>query len=102
MRKRFVVCLNSSTPEQNKAFKDYISETGMGWWHWLGDTWLLTDSSGVRTAEGIRAKLKELYPGVHQLVLELRGKDDTWAGFGPNGANGSSKDMFKWLRENWK
>lgn len=98
MRKRFVVCLNSSTNEQNEKFKEFIKESRLGWWHWLSNSWLLVDSKGQCTASSLRDQLNRNYPGIHSLVLELRGDDDTWAGFGPSGED---KNMFKWIKENW-
>jgi hypothetical protein len=98
MKKRFVVCVNSATNEQNKQFKEFIRENGLGWWHWLRNVWLLSDSKGKFSAAEIRDQLGRNYPGVYSLVLELRGDDDTWSGFGPKK---EGKNMFKWIRDNW-
>ncbi len=98
MRKRFVVALDSNTGEQNEQFKEYIRDLRLGWWYWLDGFWLLTDSSGELTASELRDDLGEIYPGVRKLVLELRGDDDTWAGFGPKN---DAKNMFSWLKRNW-
>lgn len=99
MKKRFVVCLDSSTPEQNKIFKSFLQENKLGWWHWLATTWLVSDSKGKYTAKDIRDTVKRCFPGVHMIVLEIRGADDTWAGFG---SSKPDKNMFDWLKENWK
>lgn len=98
MKKRFVVALDSSNKSQNDSFVEYIKDKGYGWWHWIDNFWLLTDSSGNLTAAKLRTDLGEIYPGVHKLVLELRGNDDDWAGFGPNS---EKKNMFSWLKSNW-
>lgn len=99
MKKRFVVCLDSSTSEQNKSFKGFLQDNKLSWWHWLSSTWLLADKNGRFTAKEIRENVRLCYPGVHTIVLELSGSDDTWAGFGPTRPD---KNMFDWLKENWK
>tara|TARA_B100000959_G_scaffold244599_1_gene268639 strand:- start:2911 stop:3207 length:297 start_codon:yes stop_codon:yes gene_type:complete len=98
MKKRFVVALDSNTKKQNDEFKEYIEEHGFAWWYWIDGFWLLVDSSGKLTASKLRTDLGEIYPGVHMLVLELQGDDDTWSGFGPNTEN---RNMFSWLERNW-
>jgi hypothetical protein len=96
--KRFIVALNSGTKEQNAVFKQFIRDREYGWWHWLSDLWLLTDSSGVLTAAELNKELNNIYPGVRKVVFELRGKNDAWAGFGPIGED---KNMFNWIKKNW-
>lgn len=98
MKKRFVVALDSYTDIQNNEFKSYIKDNGYGWWHWINGFWLLVDNTGDLTAKKLRDDLAVIYPGVHKLILELRGDDDTWSGFGPKTEN---KDMFSWLKKNW-
>jgi hypothetical protein len=100
MAKRFIVCLNSGSVEQNDKFKEYIDENGLGWWHWISNSWLLRDHSGRLNSEIIRDKLLEIYPGTRNLVIELQGPstNDTWHGFGPSG---EEKNMFNWLRDTW-
>ena len=98
MKKRFVVCVDSSTASQNEAFKAFIQRNSFGWWHWLSNVWLLVDSKGISSARDIRDELANIFPGVHNLVLELREGDDTWSGFGTKTPD---KDMFKWLKKNW-
>jgi len=101
MRKLFVVTSNPTTIEQDEVFQEWI-EANFNWWHWLNQTWLLVDEDGTHTAVGIRDEVKELFPGVHFLVLETRADGGTrWAGFGPNSATESERNMFTWLKENW-
>lgn len=98
MKKRFAVALDSYTDVQNKEFKAYIKDNGYGWWHWINGFWLLVDSTGELTAKKLRDDLGVIYPGVHKLILELNGDDDTWSGYGPRTGD---KDMFSWLNKNW-
>lgn len=98
MRRKFVVAVDSSTPEQAEKLGEYIKNNGLGWWHWLNNFWLLTDQYGKKTASDIRSDLKDIFPGVHLLVLQIDREGDTWSGFGPSG---DKKDMFAWLKSTW-
>lgn len=98
MKKRFVVLLNSSSKEQNDEFLDWLKEQNTGWWHWLSNSWLISNSRGHLSAQEIRNKLNEIYRGSNNLVLELGEDYDTWSGFGPKGED---KNMFGWIKKNW-
>jgi len=101
MKKRFIVALDSCTPEQSDAITQYFKDKNVGWWHWLTNLWLVSDSKGQFKASDIRNALKEIAPGVYTMVLEIRKDGDTWSGLGP-GLGPGEKDMFKWIRNNWK
>jgi hypothetical protein len=99
MSKRFIIILNSSTPEQDGAFGAYIKAKGLGWWHWLTNGWLLYSVSDDLTARQLRDDLKEIYPNVHMMVFELSSGTDTWSGLGPKE---EGRDMFEWIRKYWE
>jgi hypothetical protein len=99
MKKRFVIAVNSANAAQQEALVQFFKDQKVGWWHWLSNLWLVTDSRGQLSAASIRGTLKQILPGVHTVVLELNDEGDTWAGFGPNTEN---KSMFKWLKDHWK
>lgn len=99
MKRRYIVLLDEATKEQNDQFKDYIRENALGWWHWLSNSWLLSDPRGTLSVAEIRDKITEIYPDVDTIVIELHEGGDTWAGFGPKN---KGKDMFRWIRETWK
>lgn len=98
MTKRFIVLLGSTTKAQNQEFVSFLSENHLGWWHYFSDSWLLISKLGKISSEEIRDKVKEIYPGVNNLVLEFYSEGDTWAGFGPSN---EKQNMFKWLHKNW-
>ncbi|CNF16496.1 Uncharacterised protein [Yersinia rohdei] len=99
MKKRFAVAIDSSTPEGNDAFIEFIRENGLGWWHWIENFWMISDRKGKLSASDIRDKIGEIYPGINTIVIELSEDGDTWSGYGPKKEN---KSMFTWLRNNWK
>lgn len=99
MRKRFIVAVDDTTPVQNRAFRDFIKASGLNWWHWISNIWLLIDEAGIWTAGQLRDKAKEFYPGENSFIVELRPDDDIWAGRGPNS---EKRNMFKWIKQNWK
>jgi len=99
--KRFVILLNHVTEAQNAEFKKFVTESSLGYWHWLPNNWLLftrQDNPAI-SAAALRDKVGEYYPGVRCLVLELNKDGDTWAGHGPNR---KERNMFTWIHKNWK
>jgi hypothetical protein len=98
MKKRFIIALKGGTAAQDSAFTEFIKKAGVGWWHWIPSVWLVADTRGAWSAAELRNKLREYYPGVHSLVIELRPDDDTWSGFGPAR---EERNMFNWLKQNW-
>ena len=98
MKKRFVVAVDKSTPEQDQAFREWVSGS-YGWWHWISSMWLIVDLNGILTAMAIRDKVNECYPGVTTFVVEIREDGSTtWSGFGPKA---EERNMFTWIRNNW-
>jgi hypothetical protein len=100
MKKRFVLALDESTKEQNKAFLNEIKSKQLSWWHWLTNTWLLVDNTGTIKASDLRDIAQKHFPNIDKIVLELRSDGSTtWSGFGEKGPN---KNMFTWLHKNWQ
>jgi hypothetical protein len=101
-KRKFVILLDSATKEQDAVLLDWIKQhPGTGWWNWLSTSWLLATANPTFTAAELRDAVDRAYPGVFNLVLELRPCgdkwNDNWAGFGPAG----KKNMFDWIRQNW-
>lgn len=100
MTRRFIVGVDGMTPEQNKALADRLASLGCGWWHWIGNFWLVSDSSGKLTNSVLRDVVLEIAPGGTNLVLEVVGSTN-WSGFGPNSQGNEKHNMFRWLQDNW-
>src|SRR5262245_55414180 len=98
MKNRYIICINNSTEQQEKKFIEYIKSYGLGWWHWLNNTLLLTDPKGKLNAGMIRDSLRDIFPDENILVIEINATKDTWSGFGPNT---EEKNMFTWLKKHW-
>ncbi len=96
MKKRFVISTNIATAQQNEAFKAFLNANNLGWWHWLVTTWLIIDWRGQWNAHSLRDAVRQIYPGLFCLVIEVPPWD--WAGFGPASA---PRDMFQWIRDYW-
>ena len=94
---RFLVAVASSTPEQDLSFKNAL--TGMAWWHWIPNFWLITDSENIWDALRILEQVKVSYPNVNCFIQQL--DDDgtrTYSGLVPN-PNVEVAD--KWLKDYW-
>ncbi|OFX25758.1 MAG: hypothetical protein A2041_14615 [Bacteroidetes bacterium GWA2_31_9b] len=98
MKKRYIICVNNSSEEQEKKFIDYIKSEKFGWWHYLKNTWLVIDLNGNSEISEIRDKVKELFDNEYNMVFQLKEDEGTWSGFGPKS---EQKNMFKWIKENW-
>ena len=99
MKKRFVVSLASSNPLGEKAFAEWVTDK-YAWWHWVKTIWLIVDDNGSLTAESVRNKLKECFPGVHNLVIEIRADGtENYAGVVPSDEVGAAQE---WLNNWWK
>ena len=97
MKKRFVVCHNPGTVDQDTAFTVWLASRSLGWWHWLTGSWLVVDVSSTLTAATLRDAVDAAYPGLYNIVLGVSDGSD-WAGFG---INGGPQDMFGWMNDTW-
>jgi len=101
MRKLFIVTSNPTAIEQDKLFQAWL-ETHFLWWHWMNQTWLLVDGLGEHSAAEIRDKATQCFPATTCLVIEIsQSSSFTWAGFGPKSETDASRNMFRWIEENW-
>ena len=97
MSRYFVIGIDSTNKSQADAIREWIEGEGINWWHWVDGMWLLISDKRDLRVSTIRDQINTLAPGVTNLVIEV--KPITWSGFGPKS---EARDMFKWLRENWK
>jgi hypothetical protein len=97
MKRRFIVAIDGMTDQQESTFISYIQNQGLGWWHWIGNFWLLVSIDKKLNADEIRDKLLEIVPEKYSLVLEVH-NSISWYGFG---LNKPPKDMFNWIKETW-
>ena len=100
MKKRFILAIDSPTEEETKAFQEGVVKELGWWWHWISNAWLLSNAAADVSAAQIRDLANLHFPGVNKIVLEMRDDGtDTWSGYGPTKPE---RDMFKWIKENWK
>lgn len=99
MKRRYIVCLQNLTQKHNDALREFFKSNSLGWWHWVGDTWFLTDPSGKFTAQLIRDKVRKIVPNERFIVVEINENGDTWSGVTTNDPD---KKMFSWFRKVWK
>lgn len=96
---KIVALIDSMTVEQDKKFIDFLSAKKWGYWHWIDGAWLVTSvTRDPRAPETIRDQIQTIAPGKHSLIFEVSSTAN-WAGFGPNA---EKKNMFKWIKDNWK
>lgn len=93
--KRFVLGTDRTTPEQDRAFIDILNmrHPGIGWWHQLGEMWLISTHSDSLTTAELRDAATQAFPGVSLIVIEAAGPN-CWSGFG-------TPKEFTWLSGSW-
>ncbi|WP_137923938.1 hypothetical protein [Cupriavidus sp. 2SB] len=95
MAKRFIAMVGEEvTKEQRDQVTAFVKSKGLGFWHWVGNVWLLTSSSDDLTASTLRDSIRDLTGG-DPMVMVLEVEPKTWAGFGLTG-------RFEWIKKNWK
>ena len=94
--KHFVIGTNRTTPEQDAQFLKILRErwSRLGWWHQVGETWLVIDATDTLTVTDLRDAAMVAFPGIYLMVLQVLPLN--WSGFGPNDT------MFPWMREWWE
>lgn len=96
MNKKFVVVVEGLSTEHEKLFRDFIDKDGSGWWHMVGEVWLIDALSDELTVEKIRNKIMSLSKNPNILVLEI--SPITWAAYGPES---KERSFSKWVEEFW-
>lgn len=97
MSRFFVIGIDPTTKSQTDAIREWIESEDINWWHWVDGMWLIISDKRHLHVSTIRDRVNALAPDVTTLVIEV--EPTTWSGFGPKT---EERDMFKWLRANWK
>ena len=87
---KYVVLTGPVDADVSQSITTMIRDYGVGWWHHLPNSWLVSDGTGKVDSAKIRDDLGALVPGLHCMVLEV--KPDTWHGFGPNSEDPEKKN----------
>lgn len=98
MKRRYIVCFDGITKEQSIKVKDFFESNELGWWHWIGDTWFVTDRKGKFSAKKIRDEIKFIVENQRVVVIEMNENGDTWAGIR---ADDPDEKMFLWFINTW-
>jgi hypothetical protein len=99
MKKRFIVCHQPGTKDQDDAFKNWLNSREVGWWHWISGSWVVIDLSGALTVDEIRDNVQASYVDKYCMVFEH--DSNRYAGAGPND-DAQRKRMGDWIANNWK
>lgn len=95
MKRRFLICIDNATKEQQNIVTEYFkNHDNTAYWHWFSDLWLfIVYDNKDWTTQFIRDALSTLLPEAHKMVFQL---DDgkKWSGFG-------NPEMFKWVSNTW-
>jgi hypothetical protein len=96
MTRRFVVLTESSTPEQDQAFQQFI-DGRLAWWRWFPNSWVLIDRTNQYTSDKICGVAAGIYQNVPLLVVQFdEDGTHTWH------AMQRGDEMFKWFHTAWE
>ena len=84
MKLYFVTISELSSPEQCDSITNFIKEREWGFWHHIGNSWLIVTNDEVSAAE-IRGKILERAPDCITLVVEFTAQD--WAVLSPTSSH---------------
>ena len=70
-----------ASAEQCNSITGFIKEKGWGYWHHIGNSWLIATSDESWDAAALRDKILEYAPNVVALVMQVEAKD--WATMSP-------------------
>ncbi|MGO8881188.1 MAG: hypothetical protein ACLQMS_16995 [Desulfomonilaceae bacterium] len=93
MKKRFVVCVDSPTRQQEDSITLFFEkEDSLNYWHWFSHSWLVVAREDDWTTKSLRKTLNDIVPGVSIIVLQI--ENGKWSIKG-------DKKSFNWLHETW-
>ena len=103
MERRFIVCTDEATVEQeNKISMFFKNDTGTAFWHWFHAVWLITDPNMKWTPGALRDALRDIVPQCSLLVIEVKEALRWSAVMGLTGAQGLRDIWTKGGSLEWK
>jgi len=94
MRKKFIVCTQSNSAQNEISLRNELDRLGLNWWHWLPNTWLIIDDNGNLHITTLRDTVVRILGPINSLVIEVS-DNDIWCGYGEN-------NKFNWINTYWQ
>ena len=93
MKLYFATISETSSAEQCDAITNYIKQRGWGYWHHIGNSWIIaTKGDDDLTAGTLRDTLLEYAPGCINLVVEFTVED--WGAYSPSSTHDWLRSYF--------
>ena len=89
---RFVIVAPALLPSQQNTLTQHFQSSGVGYWHWGSDTWLIATRT-LENAVALRGKINQALPGVHVVVLQVT--PVMWSMYGPS-------TWAEWFKASWQ
>ena len=93
MSKRFIIAVESESPNLRDSFTQHLATLGCGYWHWIGNVWLVEDPRPGQTPELWRNEAWRFFPGETVFVTEVP-PGSGWSAW-------SSQEAIDWLNQVW-
>lgn len=100
MARKFVVATDPLNADQEKSFiEKFKVYSGLGWWHWLPNFWLVIDVTNNLDASTLNSFVREISGAKARcIVFEVKGHTD-WAA--QTRTNDAGQDMARWIKDEW-
>lgn len=85
------------SPDQQRAFIEWLQTKGAGWAHWFNGGWLIAAQQYGPSADEIARKLIEIAPNAQNFVAEI-GRPIDWQAWLHTGTLPNARE---WLRTQW-
>ncbi|WP_025267084.1 hypothetical protein [Bibersteinia trehalosi] len=93
-KKRYIILIDENFPsEVRNNITSFIKQKGFGYWHWIGNVWLITVNEEW-TSKKLRDEIKQFISNDGLLVVLNSSHSQGWATFG-------NSRKSEWLRHNW-
>jgi hypothetical protein len=99
MSRYFAIGIENADEDQKNALRAWFEDEDEGegtWWNWIPGFWMFVTKDDEMAANEIRDKVREI---TKSNVIVLQVTPVTWSGYGPNA---EKRNMFTWIRENWR
>jgi hypothetical protein len=96
VKKRFILCVDGCTKEEQNSLSQYFraQRPVLGFWHYYSDMWLIVDVNDVWTHVTLRDKMIEILPNKSIFI--------TGVTEGSLYAMRGRKDSFGWFKTQWE
>ena len=90
---KFIIAIDDLTQDEKTELQVFVEGSGMGWWHWIGNFWMISTSDNDMTIAIIRNNIRKI---TNKMFIVIKVDNaESWSGYGES-------EKFEWLQKNWQ